>query len=100
MEYPYYIAEWRVGRIGVDEIPLQHRLIPSIRRMYESGQIGGRRLLRKENSDVAALIQDLRREGQSPRDVEFYIVRAPNRQMERVQFWQIERDLKKPRTGV
>jgi len=100
VEYPYYIAEWHEGRIGVNEIPLEHRMIPSIRRMYESGQIGGRRVKRLEDHDPMTLVQRLRQTGQSARDVDWYIVRAHQSPMERIQFWQIERALKNSRPGV
>lgn len=94
--YPYYIAEWYEGRISVNEMPFEHRYVPSIRRMYEDGRIGGKRLKSVENADLQVLLSELRRQGKSPQDVEFYIVVAPNQPKRRLQYYEIQRLQRRP----
>jgi hypothetical protein len=48
MNYPYYIVQWTEGRIPC---PAHQRMIPAIRRQFESGRIGGRRNVERETDN-------------------------------------------------
>jgi len=97
MNYPYYRATWTEGRIPEGAIPLEHRMAPSIRRMYEDGRIGGRRTHHLEHENLAELANLVRRQGHRLQEVEFWQVAAPNRHPERVWFWQVEKALRTTR---
>ena len=96
-KYPYYIAEWQIGRISGDAIPLECRFVPSIKRMFEDGRIGGRRTINLENTSLDALASEVRRQGKSINEVDFYVVRQMDRPRERLPYWNIERILREER---
>ena len=80
-QYPYFIVQWREGRLPC---PLQYRQVGAIRRMFNQGTIGGSRLVSREftNSDNArrAALQ-ARRNGRAP---EILTVERPGAQRRRI----------------
>ena len=78
--YPYYIVQWYEGRL---ECPIQHRMIPAIRRQFESGRIGGRRNIERQTTDPKEAYQIWQR-NRNKHGIAVYIVEAPNRQRKKI----------------
>ena len=87
MNYPYYIVQWSEGRLPC---PPQHRMIPAIRKQFESGRIGGRKFVerRTENPEEAKRLWEADRMNRR-----VYVVKAPNRSRELVRCpWELKGD--------
>jgi len=78
--YPYYIVEWSEGRL---QAPPQYRHTP-VGRMFERGQIGGRRVVERE-AGTAEEALELWRRNRDKQSIEVFLVRAPNSPRQRVQ---------------
>jgi len=77
--YPYYIVEWHEGRL---EAPPHLRHTP-VKKMYDRGQIGGRKLVSHEVDTPEEAI-DLWRRNTDKQMIEILVVRAPGAPRERV----------------
>jgi len=91
VEYPYYIAERREGRLK-GMAPPNIRAIPSLRRKWDGGGFGtGVRTTEERAPNPRDLLDRLRSRNVNPQfdDVEFYVVRAPNSPRERIQYGRL-----------
>lgn len=79
--YPYYIVTWTEGRLPC---PPHYRMLPVLRRMFESGQLGGRRRCEEDFTSTIGVTQkvhQLKRDGKHP---EVYVVRSARTQRHRI----------------
>ena len=80
-QYPYYIVQWREGRLPC---PSRYRQVGAIRRMFDRGKIGGSRLVSREFTDpeqARRAVLEVRRDGHNP---EVLIVDRPGAQRRRI----------------
>ena len=71
MTYPHYIVQWHEGRLPCPP----HLRCTVMRRQFESGRIGGKRLVEKETPDPAEA-RRLWEQDRHARNV--YVVKAPD----------------------
>jgi len=79
MNHPYYIVQWYEGRLPCPA----HLRCTVIKREFERGGIGGKRLVEKTTTDPQEAYR-LWRQNQYRNGCSVYIVKARNRQRERV----------------
>jgi len=78
--YPHYVVEWSEGRL---QAPPHLRHTP-IGRMFERGQIGGRKVVEREVGTAAEALQ-LWRRNRDKQSVEVFLVSAPDQPRRRMQ---------------
>jgi len=79
--YPYYLIVFWVGAMSC---PARFKCVAHLRRMYETGRIGGKKRHEHRCGTYAEAVQSHHRERLRGRDPEMYVVRAPNRPRERI----------------
>jgi hypothetical protein len=89
--YPYYVAEWREGRNKGGPYPEGIQYIPHLKRQWDNGGFGtGSKLFSLKDANPQELLSQIRSKGKHPGhdDIEFYVVRLPNRPKERINISQ------------
>jgi len=85
MNYPYYIVQWSEGRL---RCPPHQRMISAVKRMYETGRIGGKKLVERQTQSPTEA-KNLWAQDRMNRRV--YVVKARNRHRELVRRpWELK----------